>query len=125
MRMKDKVALISGAAGGMGAATARLFAREGAKAVIVADLLDKEGEATVADIVKTGGKASYAHLDVTDEGQWKGLIDRIMADHGHLDETRTLAVAAAVGDTEAAQVGIHAFESCQELLAGRVLASLA
>ena len=38
MRMKDKVALVSGAAGGMGAATARLFAREGAKAVVVADL---------------------------------------------------------------------------------------
>lgn len=85
MRMKDKVALVSGAAGGMGAATARLFAREGAKAVVVADLLDKEGEAVVADIVKAGGTASYAHLDVTDEGQWKGLIDRIMADHGHLD----------------------------------------
>ena len=49
MRMKDKVALISGAASGMGAATARLFAREGAKAVVVADLLDKEGEAVVAE----------------------------------------------------------------------------
>lgn len=85
MRMKDKVALVSGAAGGMGAATARLFAREGAKAVVVADLLDKEGEAVVADIVKAGGKARYAHLDVTDEGQWKSIVDRIMADHGHLD----------------------------------------
>jgi NAD(P)-dependent dehydrogenase (short-subunit alcohol dehydrogenase family) len=48
MRMKDKVALISGASSGMGAATARLFAREGAKAVVVADLLDKEGEAPPA-----------------------------------------------------------------------------
>ncbi|MGD9881016.1 MAG: SDR family NAD(P)-dependent oxidoreductase [Reyranella sp.] len=85
MRMKDKVALISGSAGGMGAATARLFAREGAKAVIVADLLDKEGEAVVADIVKAGGRASYAHLDVTDEAQWKSVIDRILADHGQLD----------------------------------------
>ncbi len=45
MRMKDKVALVTGAAGGMGAATARLFAREGAKAVVVADILDKEGAA--------------------------------------------------------------------------------
>ena len=58
MRMKDKVALVSGAAGGMGAATARLFAREGAKAVVVADLLDKEGEAVVADIKKAGGTAT-------------------------------------------------------------------
>ena len=85
MRMKDKVALVSGAAGGMGAATARLFAREGAKAVIIADLLDKEGETVVAGIAKAGGRASYAHLDVTDEAQWKSLIDRIVADHGQLD----------------------------------------
>jgi NAD(P)-dependent dehydrogenase (short-subunit alcohol dehydrogenase family) len=85
MRMKDKVALISGAASGMGAATARLFAREGAKAVVVADLLDKEGEAVVAEIKKAGGTATYIHLDVTDEGQWKSAIDRTVADHGSLD----------------------------------------
>jgi len=54
MRMKDKVALVSGAASGMGAATARLLAREGAKAVVVADLLDKEGEAVVADEIIAG-----------------------------------------------------------------------
>ena len=85
MRMKDKVALISGAASGMGAATARLFAREGAKAVVVADVLDKEGEAVVAEIKKAGGTATYIHLDVTDEGQWKSAIDRTVADHGSLD----------------------------------------
>ena len=85
MRMKDKVALITGAAGGMGAATARLFAREGAKAVVVADLLDKEGEATVADINKAGGHASFVHLDVTDEPQWKAVVDGIVGAHGRLD----------------------------------------
>jgi NAD(P)-dependent dehydrogenase (short-subunit alcohol dehydrogenase family) len=85
MRMKDKVALISGASSGMGAATARLFAREGAKAVIVADLLDKEGEAVVAEIKKAGGNASYVHLDVTDEANWKAAVDKTVADHGRLD----------------------------------------
>ena len=85
MRMKDKVALISGASSGMGAATARLFAREGAKAVVVADLLDKEGEAVVGDIKKAGGTASYIHLDVTDEAQWKAAVDKTVADHGGLD----------------------------------------
>ncbi|MEA2846484.1 MAG: hypothetical protein QOG78_1765, partial [Rhodospirillaceae bacterium] len=84
MRMKDKVALISGASSGMGAATARLFAREGAKAVVVADLLDKEGEAVVADIKKAGGTASYVHLDVTDEAQWKAAVDKTVAAHGGL-----------------------------------------
>jgi NAD(P)-dependent dehydrogenase (short-subunit alcohol dehydrogenase family) len=85
MRMKDKVALISGASSGMGAATARLFAREGAKAVVVADLLDKEGEAVVADIKKAGGTASYIHLDVIDEANWKAAVDNTVATHGSLD----------------------------------------
>ncbi len=85
MRMKGKVALITGAAGGMGAATARLFAREGAKAVVVADLLDKDGEATVASINQAGGHATFARLDVTDEARWKAVVDGIVATHGRLD----------------------------------------
>ena len=84
MRMKDKIALISGAASGMGAATARLFAREGAKAVVVADILDEDGAAVVAEIEKAGGRASYVHLDVTDEAQWQAAVDRTMAAHGGL-----------------------------------------
>ena len=85
MRMKDKVALVTGAASGMGAATARLFGREGARAVIVADLLDAEGAAVVADIEKAGGRARYVHLDVTDEAQWRSVVDGIVAREGGLD----------------------------------------
>jgi NAD(P)-dependent dehydrogenase (short-subunit alcohol dehydrogenase family) len=85
MRMKDKVALVTGAASGMGAATARLFAREGAKAVYIADMLDKEGAAVVAEIGKAGGKAIYLHLDVTDEKQWRAAVDKVMASEGRLD----------------------------------------
>ena len=57
MRMKDKVALITGAASGMGAATARLLGREGAKMVFVADILDKEGAEVVDSIEKAQGRA--------------------------------------------------------------------
>jgi len=85
MRMKNKVALVTGAASGMGAATARLFAREGAKAVVVADILDKEGEAVVAEIKKARGTASYLHLDVTNEDQWKDVVARTVAAHGGLN----------------------------------------
>lgn len=84
MRMKDKVALVSGAASGMGAATARLFAREGAKAVIVADVLEKEGKAVVAEIAKAGGQAEFVPLDVTQESQWKAAVDGAVARHGGL-----------------------------------------
>lgn len=84
MRMRDKVALISGAASGMGAATARLLAREGAM-VFVADILDKEGAAVVAEIEGAGGKARYLHLDVTDEAQWESVVAEIEKSAGGLD----------------------------------------
>jgi NAD(P)-dependent dehydrogenase (short-subunit alcohol dehydrogenase family) len=85
MRLKDKVALVTGASSGMGAATARLFAREGAKGVMVADLLEKEGKAVVAEIEKAGGKASFVSLDVTHEDQWKAAVDKTVATYGGLD----------------------------------------
>ncbi len=85
MRMKNKVALVSGAASGMGAATARLFGREGAKGVVVADILDKEGAAVVEAINKAGGKAVYVHLDVTDEAGWKAAVDKAVSTYGGLD----------------------------------------
>jgi len=83
--MKDKVALVTGAASGMGAATARLFAREGARAVVVADVLDTDGEAVVAEIREAGGTASYVHLDVTSEAQWQEALDKTVAAHGGLN----------------------------------------
>jgi NAD(P)-dependent dehydrogenase (short-subunit alcohol dehydrogenase family) len=85
MRLKGKIALVTGAACGMGAATARLFAREGAKEVFVADLLETEGAAVVEEIRKMGGKARFIRLDVTDEAQWKAAIDAVEGNGGGLD----------------------------------------
>jgi len=53
--------------------------------VIVADILDQEGKALVAEIAKAGGNASYVHLDVTDETQWKAAVEGAVATHGQLD----------------------------------------
>ena len=70
LRLDGKVALISGAARGLGAAEASLFAREGAK-VVLGDLIDDEGHALASEIVAAGGEAEFVHLDVTDAGQWQ------------------------------------------------------
>ncbi|WP_149535842.1 SDR family NAD(P)-dependent oxidoreductase [Siccirubricoccus phaeus] len=84
MRLADKVAIISGAASGMGAATARLFAREGAK-VLVADMLEVEGAAVVASITAAGGTALFRKLDVTEEGQWEATVAEAVQRWGRLD----------------------------------------
>jgi NAD(P)-dependent dehydrogenase (short-subunit alcohol dehydrogenase family) len=66
MRLEDKVAIVTGAAHGMGEAEARLFAQEGAK-VVVADVLGEQAEAVAADIRAAGGEAIAASIDVTSE----------------------------------------------------------
>jgi 3alpha(or 20beta)-hydroxysteroid dehydrogenase len=69
-RLDGKVAIITGAARGQGAAEARLFVAEGAS-VVLADVLDDEGQAVAAEL---GEAATYAHLDVTDEDQWQATV---------------------------------------------------
>jgi NAD(P)-dependent dehydrogenase (short-subunit alcohol dehydrogenase family) len=84
MRLEGKVALISGAASGMGAATARIFAREGAS-VMIGDMLDDEGQAVADGIVKANGTAAFMHLDVTDEANWRSVVAATVARFGKLD----------------------------------------
>src|SRR6476660_9304114 len=83
MRLKDKVAIITGAGHGMGEAEARLFAHEGAK-VVVADILDSEAERVAAEIRNAGGEATAAKIDVTSEPQWKALIAKTLQTYGRL-----------------------------------------
>jgi NAD(P)-dependent dehydrogenase (short-subunit alcohol dehydrogenase family) len=84
MRLENKVALITGAASGMGASMARIFAGEGAK-VVVADGLEEEGRAVVADITRSNGVAMFHPLDVRNEAQWKTAIDATLAAYSRLD----------------------------------------
>ena len=84
MRLAGKVAFISGGARGMGAAEARLFAREGAR-VAIGDVLADEGRQVVEEISETGGEALFVPLDVTSESQWQTAIAAVVNRFGKLD----------------------------------------
>ena len=84
MRLEGKVALISGGALGMGAAEARLFAREGAR-VVIGDVLEAEGQAVEADVRAKGGEAVFTRLDVTREADWQQAVDLALRRFGMLN----------------------------------------
>lgn len=81
-RLEGKVAIISGGARGMGAATSRLFASQGAK-VVIADVLDDAGHALAAEL--GGHAAAFHHLDVTSQESWASVVGAVEADMGPVD----------------------------------------
>lgn len=82
-RVSGKVAIVTGAAKGIGEATARLLAREGAS-VVVTDLDAAGGEAVAKQIAAAGGKALFLHQDVTSEGGWVEIIAATVKAFGSL-----------------------------------------
>jgi NAD(P)-dependent dehydrogenase (short-subunit alcohol dehydrogenase family) len=83
-KLDGKVAVITGAASGMGRASAIRFAKEGA-AVVVTDLNDEGGASTVAECKSGGGKAVFHRVDVSSEADIKGAVDRAVREFGRLD----------------------------------------
>jgi NAD(P)-dependent dehydrogenase (short-subunit alcohol dehydrogenase family) len=84
MRLKEKVALITGAGSGIGREAALLFAREGAS-VVVADVADAAGEGTVAAIEAAGGRATFVHADVSRTSDARAMIEAAEKTFGRLD----------------------------------------
>jgi NAD(P)-dependent dehydrogenase (short-subunit alcohol dehydrogenase family) len=84
MRLENKIALISGAAQGLGAAMARRFAGEGAL-VFIGDLNAEAGNRTAAGIRESGGRAFFIPLDVTGERNWVEAFAAVMKEGGRLD----------------------------------------
>jgi 3-hydroxybutyrate dehydrogenase len=82
--LEGKVALITGAASGLGKAIAELYAKNGA-AVAIADINQQAADATAAEIIAAGGKAIGIAMDVTDEAAVNAGTEKVVAAFGHLD----------------------------------------
>ena len=84
MRLKDKVALITGAASGIGRESALLFAEHGA-AVVAVDVNDEQGTSTVDEVTANGGRALYVHADVSNPDDCRGMVEQAESTFGRLD----------------------------------------
>ncbi|MFN8624741.1 MAG: glucose 1-dehydrogenase [Candidatus Binatia bacterium] len=82
-RVKGKVAMVTGAASGLGEAIVTLLAREGAQ-VAVADIAEDQGHQVVDAIRRAGGDAMYVHVDVAQEAEWQRAIDTVISRYGKL-----------------------------------------
>ncbi len=83
-RLQGKVALITGGSSGIGEATAKLFAREGAK-VVIADVQVEKGQEVASAIRAAGGEASFVRADVSRDVDAKQMVDFTVARYGRLD----------------------------------------
>jgi NAD(P)-dependent dehydrogenase (short-subunit alcohol dehydrogenase family) len=83
MRLENKVALITGGYGGMGRASARLFAKEGAT-VFIAGRSEERGHTLAAEITESGGKAHFVELDVVNQAQWDAAVVQVREQAGAL-----------------------------------------
>jgi NAD(P)-dependent dehydrogenase (short-subunit alcohol dehydrogenase family) len=96
MRLKDKVAIITGSGSGIGKATALLFAKQGAF-VVVNDLSENAGNETVEEIVSAGGKAIFIQADVTDPGSVESMVNQVIERCGKIDILFNNAGISGVG----------------------------
>ncbi len=108
-RLENKVAIITGGASGIGLATARRFAAEGAR-VVVADLADDAGSALAAEI---GG--TYVHVDVADEASVQAMYTRVVEVYGGVDILFNNAGISPADDDSILTTGLDAWRRVQDV----------
>jgi 3alpha(or 20beta)-hydroxysteroid dehydrogenase len=94
--LDGKIAIVTGAARGTGAMTARRFVDNGAL-VVIADLLEDEGRAVAAEL---GDRAMFHRLDITDEASWQMVVTAVLARHGRVDVLVNNAAVLHIGSIE-------------------------
>lgn len=99
-RFEGKVALVTGAASGIGRLTAERLAAEGAS-VFIADMQDDKGQEVVQGITDRGGTATFAHMDVASEADWERVVAEVVGTYGKLN---ILVNNAGIGDNEPIEV---------------------
>ncbi|WP_082545528.1 MULTISPECIES: SDR family NAD(P)-dependent oxidoreductase [unclassified Sphingomonas] len=110
-RMEGKIALISGAATGLGAAQALRFAREGAK-VMIGDIDEDLAQETLREVAAAGGDASFVLLDATDRDSWGRAVAATVAAYGGLT-----TLCNNVGVTPLASIGDQTIEGWNRVIA--------
>ena len=118
LRLKDKVALITGGGGGIGRATAERFAQEGAK-VIIAEIDPEVGEAAAESArafgKESGGDAYFIPTDVTDEESVKSVIAETIKKFGHLNILHNNAGGSTLDDGPVTEAPVEEFWRCIKL----------
>jgi 3(or 17)beta-hydroxysteroid dehydrogenase len=102
-RLEGKVAIVTGGAEGIGKATAELFAREGAKVVVV-DINQAKGKKVMEGIREEGGEAIYLHLDVTSEEDWQSVMEETVKTYGKLNILVNNAGISKIADIESTRL---------------------
>jgi NAD(P)-dependent dehydrogenase (short-subunit alcohol dehydrogenase family) len=108
-RLASKVAVITGAAGGIGSQMAALFATEGAS-VVLADIADESGVRLAKEIESGGGKATYIHANVSSAAEVTELMVRTEQLYGGLDVLVNNAIQIVAGDTSITEVAEDVFD---------------
>ena len=119
MRLKDKVALITGGGSGIGREASLLFAREGA-AVVVVDVVDDAGRHTVDQITSEGGRASYVHADVSSAKDSEAMIAHAEREFSRLNVLFNNAGIMHSSDDDAVSTSEETWELTMRINAGGV-----